>query len=184
MTKYSERERRCMWPGCSTHAALIDEHVDICRPHATIVHDRVEAPKRLAEEQRKVNAALIDQGIEPPPGQTYDRKWVYYILVDDHIKIGYTGHLWERLGAYPPNAQLLGAELGGRTVERRRHDQFHVYLSYGREWFRDVPEIRDHIASLSVPDIVSSIKSGDRMRPGPGNTTKRTRPLIKPRSWR
>lgn len=50
-----------------------------------------------------------------------------------------------RLRQYPPTAVLLATRPGTRLDEKALHGQFAAYLHAGREWFRDVPELRDHI---------------------------------------
>lgn len=67
---------------------------------------------------------------------------VYYVRVGEHIKIGYTRNVSNRLSGYPPNSELLAVELGNKTLEKERHHQFHAYLAWGREWFADCQEIR------------------------------------------
>lgn len=61
---------------------------------------------------------------------------VYYMQVGELIKIGYTGHLRQRMAAYPPNSRLLATEPGNHVLEQRRHQQLAELLSHGNEWFR------------------------------------------------
>lgn len=185
---------KCMWPRCP-HQTMISKEASICLPHAIIISDQLalkdrkptraeiaareqmmrelESIRRWEEEEQtqRFNAGRpMDQRMVSQPASR-----VYYVLVGEHIKIGYTQNISVRLTSYPPNSELLGVELGDKDVERQRHDQFHAYLAYGREWFADCQEIRDHIATL--PRITDRTK---KMRRGPANQV----PTIKPRYWR
>lgn len=176
-----------MWFGCDTPYLMPD--ISICYNHATTIRDTLarndqigmdrQAPmheeryERQRQEQLKLvkaNKPQSDMLIEKVP-----EHWVYYVKTDDHIKIGYTTDLNGRLRSYPPNAQILGVEYGDRDLERQRHEQFNAYLAYGREWFHDTQEIRDHIATLP-PMTHLNIK---RMRRGQANQASR----VQPRYW-
>lgn len=71
---------------------------------------------------------------------------VYYFRVGNRIKIGYTSDIRQRAKYLAPE-EILGWEPGGAELERRRHQQFHVYRT-AHEWFVDCPAIRAHIDSL------------------------------------
>lgn len=73
---------------------------------------------------------------------------VYYVRVGDHVKIGYTSNLGNRMKAYP-TGRLLATEPGGLTEERKRHEQFAHALDVGREWFRITPDLMAHIKDLA-----------------------------------
>lgn len=81
--------------------------------------------------------------IEPP---RHRDDLTYYLRVGDHIKIGYTNNLKQRLKTYPPTAALIGLEAG--NVELQRLQQFASSLTAGREWFDATQDLMDHIASL------------------------------------
>jgi len=73
---------------------------------------------------------------------------VYYIRINGQIKIGYTKDLTQRSRHYPPGSELLAFEPGTREIERERHMKFSRFLTRGREWFIEAPEIQAHIAAL------------------------------------
>lgn len=82
---------------------------------------------------------------------------VYYIGDPDisAVKIGTTRRLVHRLyalRAVHPRAVLLATEPGGFKVERSRHYEFRslVLPAYGREWFRKVPHIMEHVGRLRL----------------------------------
>ena len=74
--------------------------------------------------------------------------WVYYLQVDDRIKIGFSLDVKRRMRAYPPNAQLLAVHPGTKILERQIHEQFRGILASGREWFHPAKELHDHIGQV------------------------------------
>ncbi|MCW2785230.1 MAG: hypothetical protein JWP74_1747 [Marmoricola sp.] len=79
---------------------------------------------------------------------------IYYVLVGNLLKIGYSQSLQARLRTYPPSRKLLATEPGTFALESQRHAQFAHLLDSGREWFRfegdlveHVKTIRDHVAA-------------------------------------
>lgn len=189
MKKRSRHNRpRCMWYACTDHF-LVSDDILMCWKHARVIHARVQRSEEITEqrmiaaiernEERQV-AIQVELAKAGKPQRTdiyYQAppNWVYYIETDGHIKIGHTTDLNGRLKSYPPTAQILGVEYGDRDLERQRHEQFNAYLAYGREWFHDTQEIRDHIATLP-PMTHLNIK---RMRRGQANQASR----IQPRYW-
>ena len=73
--------------------------------------------------------------------------WVYYLRVGDLIKIGWSADIKKRLKAYPPNAELLGAQVGTRQDEAAMHGKFISLLAKGREWFHPGSQLLEHIAA-------------------------------------
>jgi hypothetical protein len=73
---------------------------------------------------------------------------VYYIRYRDRIKIGTSGNPRLRLGSLL-HEEVLGFERGGRVLEQRRHAQFAEHRFAGSEWFRDNPELRDHVRAVT-----------------------------------
>lgn len=103
---------------------------------------------------------------------------VYYIRRGDLIKIGTTVEPQKRFRSLVPD-EILAVEPGGVEEERARHRQFR-FLRVRGEYFRDAPELREHIQQ--VRDL-----NGD---PDPSWTTTRSvssrgpRRLPPPRSTR
>lgn len=176
----------CAWTGCPKYISLA-LNIPVCDAHAHIVHADVERIRRLrdstaaeqvaereaglAENTRKIDAGEQITG-GPIPG------WVYYIQVDDTIKIGYARSVSNRMRAYPPSAKLLAVEPGTKKTERARHDHFNAYLAHGREWFRDVPELRAWITTLVT-------EYGNPSRMAYTYTTPQSgRQVTRPRGWR
>lgn len=73
---------------------------------------------------------------------------VYYIQIDQHVKIGYSSNLPGRLKSYPLSRRLLATEPGDEQVESTRLFEFIEYRAMGREWFHPGPRLLDHINRL------------------------------------
>ena len=73
---------------------------------------------------------------------------IYYLHVGDHIKIGYSSNLQERIKSYPPTSRLLAAHPGTVETERSMHNKFFNHLAHRREWFHPAPEIEEHIKTV------------------------------------
>lgn len=81
---------------------------------------------------------------------------VYYVRRGALIKIGTTRHPQDRFTDLMPS-EILAIEPGGYDTEAARHRQFaHLHTGYGKEHFRDAPELLGHIrevrAAYGEPD--------------------------------
>lgn len=179
----------CAWSACTDQVDLI-YRVGLCLKHANWIRntmnavdqqddDRAEAMVREMAAEREATAAKIDAGIRIERGDRIPG-WVYYIQIDDTIKIGYTKDIWSRTRSYPPTAKLLAVEPGTKTLERRRHSRFVSHLAHGREWFNDVPELREWIATLLTEYGDPSSKAYRFTQPGDARSAQ---PVTTPRGW-
>lgn len=92
---------------------------------------------QITDEERAERKAILEQG------------QVYYLLVGERVKIGFSGTLHQRLRTYPPGSKLLAVEPGTKQLERQRHRQFGEYLVAGREWFEPSDELLAHTRDLA-----------------------------------
>lgn len=115
--------------------------------HLAAIPDETAAAILAEPETRRLPAWRTDL----PDGEH-----VYYIEVDGLVKIGYTSNLKQRLRDYPPSSVLLGVEVGGRDIERRRHAQFARYLKMGREWHSRSEEILRHVNEINGEKVVGT----------------------------
>lgn len=132
----------CIWPECE-RAKLDDTH--LCDQHTLYAYQYVEDAKKQRAAQLDAAEDTLNRGEElnltdPIPG------YVYFVESDGLIKIGYSTNPAVRLRHYSPGARVLAVYPGTKHTERELHNLFHFALTQGREWFRDVPEIRAHIA--------------------------------------
>ena len=129
--------RLCSWYGCPTFRDP-DSPVPLCTSHYSLV---INDWLKKAEAHKAATRAPLDSD-NPVVGH------VYYALIDGLVKIGYATDVTQRMRAYPPTARLLAVEPGTLHTESQRHDQFRAYLARGREWFRDVPELREWVEQV------------------------------------
>jgi hypothetical protein len=73
---------------------------------------------------------------------------VYYVAIGEHIKIGFSRDVRQRMRQYPPHRKLLAVEPGSMTLEHQRLREFAEYLDSGNEWFRMGSRLMDHIQGL------------------------------------
>jgi hypothetical protein len=108
-----------------------------------------------AERQRIIESARLAAAFERARAAeelTRESKcWVYYLRVGRYVKIGTAIDVRARLGAYPPDAQLLAVEQGYLRKEAERLAEFAEYLSARREWFTPGPRLMAHIAAIHNP---------------------------------
>ena len=130
---------------------LCEEHAqDICNEmmfHHMDINAAYEAHMR-SEDTEAIRKEVIRErlGVEEFLA-TYKQApgIIYYLKVEDQVKIGFTTDLETRIKAYPPMAKLLATHPGTRETERQMHDKFAEHLSGRKEWFREHLELETHI---------------------------------------
>lgn len=126
----------------------------ICGPHARKVWDRFNEFLESTKHNEISRAALIineAQALQKKHAEELvDSRIgiVYYVQIGEHIKIGYTANLPQRMRQYPPNRRVLATEGGGWDRESQRHREFRHLLDMGNEWFRPGPDLIAHINDL------------------------------------
>lgn len=153
----------CVWPDCRRIERWAPE-IPLCTHHARIVYWSYDKRCYPDNQTRTVNldvreanvaareAAIAEGRVAAKRKRAAERPGtVYYILVGAHIKIGYTTNMYSRMRAYPPDSTVLGTEPGTKETEKERHQHFEAHRALGREWFKDVPEIREYIAENCEP---------------------------------
>jgi hypothetical protein len=161
---------RCAWPNCREPLELpmpggqmSNRYGVLCSAHAVdvavavIQHQThmqrvwnffeqqtteraVRAEKWRAEDERyEAEKAALRQDREG---------FVYYLMVGERLKIGYSVDVKRRMRAYPPGSELLAVEPGDRDLETQRHRQFAGSRTDGREWFRPTPDILDLVEEI------------------------------------
>lgn len=125
----ASRSQVCCWPECVDWAR---DDLPLCRYHA-------DYTKRVVTETLPRTPAHKQSGV------------VYYLLVGDRIKIGWTGGpLSQRLRAYPPETTVLATEPGTRADERDMHRSCRKWLVAGREWYEDCDAMRRVVAEATM----------------------------------
>lgn len=136
---------------CYQHAAAIEDYFNIIGEDFQNKLARVDRIERVAKEQEMEARAAESRRHHPG--------WIYYILVGDRIKIGYSTDPKRRFRSYPPDSLLLAMHPGTKQLESEMHAKFAGSRAAGREWFLDTPELRDHIK-----DVLGQFGEPDRAR--------------------
>jgi len=176
-----ERTQWCIWPGCGR---VKNYELMVCKAHKKIIADYEDpSTKRLNElraqaaGQRERNIEALDRG-EKIDKNARTEGYVYFVRTGDLIKIGYSTQPYQRLRAYPPNAEVLGVFPGTKKLEADLHGRFRFALRKGREWFRVADEILEYVnemvAHYGPPDKALTDRYQD---PGPRQT-------VGTRNWR
>lgn len=138
------KTERCKWEGCPRERTTVGEETfgrfELCDHHIETTVAFFDLNEKRAI--RKVEADEVTKEDRLVPGV------IYYALIGDTIKIGYTTDLDRRMRQYPPTARLLAVEPGTKKLERVRHSLFHVHLAHGREWFKRNPELDEWISKV------------------------------------
>lgn len=128
------------WPAV---AAVLKEFTD-----AGVELDASSVPLavKLGRQRWATEGILTEEASRQTPLASGADLIVYYLRRSDLIKIGTTTNPAVRFGDLLPD-EILAVEPGGRAEEVRRHRQFRHLRGCG-EYFRDAPELRDHISSI------------------------------------
>lgn len=142
---------KCPIPGCTDRRLKTGL---VCIRHGVEIWQQVQRSKgepeihqiaveSVAERERKLDEAHR-KNIEfnKRHGQ------IYYLRLDEKIKIGWSANLGQRLMSYPPHMVLLADHPGNRADERDLHRTFRPSLAAGREWYHPTQELLDHIQRI------------------------------------
>lgn len=149
------QQSHCAWNGCND-ASL--HFLPVCEDHAHLIahvmttpEDSVKATliagataqkRHLQRERQRRQAEELRATRGAQPG------WIYYVLTDDKVKIGYTTDITRRLRAYPPGSQILAVHPGTPDLEKTIHRDFDAHRVAGREWFRPDDDILRHCTAV------------------------------------
>lgn len=147
-----ERSRfdRCNWRGCQ--ASCVDE-IELCWYHfrlagETFIEKRSIFGAAALTERRKVRE---QEAADRVPQMSREDWWktrsvVYYVRINDHVKVGYTVNLRERVNSLRVDrSALLAVEPGWRETEHDRHEQFAAERQGRREDFNPSRRLLGHI---------------------------------------
>lgn len=141
----------CVWPGCGVDQML---HIGpLCWTHAEMVADAVNESRVPAATRAKADAAIrrrreAERAAKAAESRGQQPGWIYYVRVGDRVKIGYSADVKRRMRAYPPDSHLLAVHPGTRQLETEMHQRFAGSRAAGREWFRETPDLAEHVAQV------------------------------------
>lgn len=149
--KYGSRFDRCRWAGCKTEC--VDE-IELCGYHfalagKTYIEARsVFGAAAMAErrQQREAEEVIKRESTRTVDDWAQDRSVVYYMRIGDHVKIGYTTLLPDRVRQLRLNPDaVLAVEPGWKEREAERHRQFAHERVSRREDFNPSRRLLLHI---------------------------------------
>lgn len=109
---------------CDEHAVQVWHEVEFVKgTSSSLTADKTPASQPVAEVQ----------------------EWIYYLRLDEKIKIGWTANFAQRMKSYPPHAKVIIKHPGTRAEERDLHRTFTPSRASGREWYHPTPELMGHI---------------------------------------
>lgn len=136
----------CIWPGCELRKI---HDLPLCRDHVIVITEWEDPQIVVAREARATVTAAVDRGETIPANSRFGTGgYVYFLRVDDLIKIGYSTQPHRRLREYPPNAEVLAVIPGTKKSEAALHGRFRFALQRGREWFRPADEILEYVKEM------------------------------------
>lgn len=117
----------------------------LCDEHAVQVWHEVEFVKGTA-------ASITPDAATPNRPAAEAQEWIYYVQLDEKIKIGWTANFAQRMKAYPPHAKVITKHPGTRADERDLHRTFTPSRASGREWYHPTPELLAHIEQAKAAE--------------------------------
>lgn len=152
----------CCWPGCRMPTSEATDELPLCERHyqaigihfvdnRTILSPKFAAARR--EHREAEAAARSEQFADQREAQTkaiLEQTQVYYVRIGDHVKIGFSVNLRQRMASFHvPDDALLATEPGGREKEAIRHRQFTAErINPRRELFNPSPRLLAHIEKV------------------------------------
>jgi hypothetical protein len=129
----------CLVKGCTGRTRV---SWFLCDDHAVEAWKEVEAVKDTP--------ASPVAGVVVPRKKAYGvgDQWIYYLRLDEKIKIGWTSNFNQRMHSYPPHAVVIVRHPGTRADERDLHRSFKPSRAAGREWYHPTPELLAHIERM------------------------------------
>lgn len=125
---------------CTSCAIDISDHLRQLWETPPLTERKLQRELRdRAEVKRQEDAAL---------SRSASAGWVYYVRIDQLIKIGFASDVKRRMKAYPPHSELLAVHPGTPAFEREMHALLSGHLERGREWFRPDAPVMKHIAEV------------------------------------
>jgi hypothetical protein len=145
--------RTCAMPRCHSPVAL-DQHggglglcfgciIDLSEYIDTLDDAPALTERRLQRRYKELQADATEAARAEQ--RALAQGWIYYLRVDERIKVGYSADVRQRMRSYPPHARLVAVHPGTKTLEAQIHQDLHSALAAGREWFHPHAEVLAHI---------------------------------------
>lgn len=151
----------CLVPGCpKTVGGLLgnarhrppdrdtSRHLPLCHEHGVVAWRQIqqasglpvliETAKQVEKREREYQARLRN-------GKPESDGELYFVRINDLVKVGWTATLSRRLKEYGAGAELLCHYPGTRDDETTLHRRLNAVRAMGREWYHDGPVIQRYV---------------------------------------
>jgi len=146
---------RCPIPGCIFPIA---EDALVCWQHSLQIWERVQT-KHL----ESAGSAITTESVAARTARQADERkrrtqgslepgWIYFLTLDDKIKVGWTANLEKRLRSYPPHARMVVTYPASRADERDLHRTLRQSLVAGREWYARTPQVLEYMRDVQLTE--------------------------------
>lgn len=126
-------------PLCLDHAKTVAREVTERRRRTPTLRATADGSRTMQERREALSTAQAAQA------------QVYYVRTGDHVKIGFTGNMVQRLSQLRLNRDaVLATEPGGRELERQRHHEFSAERIGRREDFNPSRRLLAHIERVRL----------------------------------
>lgn len=126
-------------PLCKEHAILVWQEVQRFRTLPDVMETAEQLATRHHAEAARFRSRRVDQ---PDDGE------LYFVRINDLVKVGWTATLERRLKEYGAGAELLCHRPGTREDETLLHRKLTAVRAKGREWYHDGPVIQRHVTEV------------------------------------
>ncbi len=126
-------QSRCPIPGCIF--PQVEDVVPVCRMHAVEIWQQVQLTLPPSETSLQREARLLKEEARRA-GVRQERGWIYFLELDEKIKVGWTSNLEKRLKNYPPHARIVIEYPATRADERDLHRTLKTERVAGRAEYR------------------------------------------------
>ena len=128
---------------CTMHGVQIWGHVEKARDKTGFhVAEAVERHLTREERQAELNAQALRA--------TRAEGEIYFLALDDKVKVGWTSNLEQRMKSYPPHSRLIVTYPGSRADERDLHRTLATSRVAGREWYERTPHVMSTIREAQL----------------------------------
>lgn len=142
------RQSKCPIPGC---IFALDDEALVCWRHSLQIWEQVQrqhlesAGSAVTTESADDRAARQAEERKRRTQSSLTPGWIYFLELDEKIKVGWTSDLEQRMKAYPPHAKFILKYPGTRADERDLHRTLRLSLVAGREWYSRTPQVLNYI---------------------------------------
>lgn len=123
--------------------------LDQLRREADAYRQERKQDRPLEQRIRELEAEVRELTALPPRERRKQKQpvdgYIYFLLSDNLVKIGWASDLDARMKAYSPGARILAVKPGTKQDEGRLHKKFAHLKTNRREWFTYSPQVMEEV---------------------------------------